>query len=132
MDATTRARPKAVAIAAYLVWIALAVTLAEALIQDSHRTPFDFSFVAISVAVFSVPILLVYMIWRRHNWARITFAALMVIGMYFTIPEVIASWEGAPFASIGRSAIAALQLVGLYLLFSVPSNAWFKRRQSQL
>ena len=132
MVATIKTRPKAVKTAAYLIWIALAVTLAESLIQHSNRTPFDISLVAISFAVFSVPILLVYMIWRRQNWARVIFAVLMVIGMYFTVPEVIASWDSAPFSSIKRSVIAAFQLVGLYLLFSAPSNAWFKHRESQL
>jgi hypothetical protein len=70
---------------------------------------------------------LTYKIWRGRNWARITFLALYLVGLPFSIPTV----RGLFSASVTVGCITVLQtilqLAAIYLLFAKPGSNWFKR-----
>lgn len=119
-------RPKAVVLAASLLWIAFAVGLllmGERLIQKVPFFPVSVLYCMLAFA-FALLATLVYQLLRGHNWARITCVSL--IG----IRSVAAVWRS--FTEFGHSAAAislalvAMELIAVYLLLSKPSNAWFK------
>ena len=68
--------------------------------------------------------LLAFFIWKigaGRNWARITVCALVVLGIPFCLSLLI-----APLDHFIEVVQTVLQLFAVYLLFTPPSNAWFK------
>lgn len=119
-------RPKAVVLAASLLWVAFAIGLllmGERLTQKAPFIPALVLYCMLAVA-FALLATLVYQLLRGHNWARITCVSL--IG----IRSVSAIWRsfnefGYTVAAISLTLVA-VELIAVYLLLSKPSNSWFK------
>lgn len=120
-------RPRDVRIAAFLLWSAIGITCAMALAdemlvpQESWSTTF-----AIYAVSFGMGGLLVYFIWRRHNWARITGAVITVLGFLIALPTLAEELRTHPSSGVVTIVLVAMQIYAIYLLFTSSSNAWFK------
>jgi hypothetical protein len=78
-----------------------------------------------------LPALLIFLIWRRKNWARIT---LLLFTVLWTV-LYLAFWNEEPvdplWVHVATIASAALDIVALYWLFSRPASEWFRPRGVQ-
>ena len=118
-------RPKAIGLAAVLLWAAFAVGLVRMgghLTQGVPFVPAPVLYCMLAI-VFALLATLVYLLFRGHDWARITCVSL--IGIRTVVAMSRASSELGGSAAISLSLVA-VELVAAYLLLSRPSNAWFK------
>jgi hypothetical protein len=126
-------RPREVDWAVRLLWIALAVALL--------MSPFEWHYAkgaeslpgifANDLFMFGFQSLLIWKISQGANWARITFAAVFLLGMALVIGLVavfrppIPSPVPAMFWFIGGLQ-SLIQVPALVLLFRKPATYWFK------
>ena len=119
-------RPKAIGFAAVLLWAAFAVGLVRMGGHVTQGVPFVPAPVlyCMLAIVFALLATLVYLVFRGHDWARITCVSL--IGIRTVIAVSRASSESGGSAAAISLTLVAVELVAAYLLLSRPSNAWFK------
>lgn len=121
-------KPKAVIIAVRLLYTSIAVGFLRGLIvgpQLSKDVPLA------SVALFLIFVsgiiwFFVYKISRARNWARIVYLLLFAIGNWFTILPLFRSVAAYPLIGLLGIGQAILELIAMVMLFSGPSNQWFK------
>ena len=119
-------RPKAIGLAAVLLWAAFAIGLVrmgEHLTQSVPFVPAPVLYCMLAM-VFALLATLVCLVFRGHDWARITCVSL--IGIRTVIAVSRASSEIGGLAAAISLTLVAAELVAAYLLLSRPSNAWFK------
>ena len=99
-------RPQDVRIATGLLWLALAVTCATQLAGEIILPQESW---IITLAIYAVSFglggLLVFFIWRRHNWARLTSAALNVLGFLIAVPTIAQELRTDPSSSAPTSRL---------------------------
>jgi hypothetical protein len=129
MYAVATSRPTTVEIGVLILCVALAISLVTSIVRLGHTTlPVSPTLVYSIVAIaFSVGAFVVYSIYSGRNWARLTYLALTLLGMFKTVPALVATIDRTPFAGTLSAVVVAAQLVALALLFTGPSNAWFRR-----
>lgn len=73
---------------------------------------------------------LIYFISRRHNWARIVFLVLTVIGigMYLVLPPELSIEAAWSIAVIVGTTV--MDVVAIYWLFSGSGAEWFTARKT--
>jgi hypothetical protein len=129
------AKPKTIKIALQLLWGSLAIGLIntiinwnESIAQMTQPMTMDKELFSVIVASSTFFILswLFYMISTGRNWARITFLCLYLIGLPFSVPQLISLIEQAPLKVILAILISIFQLISLIILFSNTGNVWFK------
>jgi hypothetical protein len=123
-------RPKTVAQFELLTWLSLVLGLiGVALNFETHVRQSGVTFVLIVQGVtFAVLALLIWLIARRgKNWARWVFAVLFVVGLPLSLPMVWASLVPITLAGVISILQIALQVVGLFFVFSPQSRPWFQR-----
>lgn len=78
--------------------------------------------------VFALFILLIWLIARkRQNWARWTFLVLFVIGLPFSVPQLLATLQTSP-VSAGLSVVQiVMQAYALFLIFTGNAKDWFRK-----
>ena len=126
------ARPHAVALAVTLVGGALAVGAVDLVLQftglsspqSAASSPAGFAFGVVFTAI------LLWMILRRHNWARIVFAVLTLLTAAFTLPIFLTEVSVDQVGAALTVAQLVLQVSSVVLLFKAPANAWFRARAS--
>ncbi|RYZ95710.1 MAG: hypothetical protein EOP11_24500 [Proteobacteria bacterium] len=74
---------------------------------------------------------LLFLIYRRHNWARWSYSVLTILGIPFSVYPLYLSLSAAPVSGLIGIGQIFLQLAGLFLLFRPVSSAWFKWRAAQ-
>jgi hypothetical protein len=124
-------RPKAVGLAAALLWVAFAVGLVlmgERLTQRVSFFPASVLYCMLAV-VFALLATLVYLVLRGHNWARITCVSLIGIRSVAAVSR--ASSEFGYSAAAISLTLVVVELIAAYLLLSRPSNAWFKGSRAE-
>jgi hypothetical protein len=84
-----------------------------------------------SVTGILVCVALTIAIARGHNWARLTWAILFVVGMLFTPMIVNRLPEIGPYWIINMVVQLGLQVVALVGLFSRDASAWFRQHVQQ-
>ena len=121
-------RPKHVRWAILLMYAVLAlgaVRLMIAPVNVPQNLPASWLWVTLAI-VFAVFLWIIVMTGRRHSWARWVYVILFVLGL----PAGLRMTRAALDAGGANGAIAALQLamqlIIIVLLFSPPSNAWFR------
>jgi len=132
MDINSQAtgKPKKVQNAVALLYAACAI----ALIQILFEILFGVShvrwivFLAMFGPVFGFVILLIVMVSRGRNWARITCLVLFLLGFIPSTLSLVRSFSASPFYSLLEIVQAALQITALVLLFHRESSAWFKAK----
>lgn len=122
-------KPQSVDTAVNLLWASLAVGLVKMLMDLSSLSaiaPAAFTnFVMIFVFAFIA--FLIFKISAGRNWARITFLVLFGIGMLPTLPLILAEFSRAPVVGALSVAQVGLQVYALFLLFTQPGSAWYRK-----
>lgn len=85
----------------------------------------------VTLVTFALMALNIYLIEQRKNWARWLYAVMCVIGILSSINPLIQSLQhDLIYGIIGLSQLTA-QIVVIFLLFSAPAKAWFKKQPQQ-
>lgn len=134
-NASEMGKPGSVKNGLTLLYITLGLSLLQSFLSApmllaqmparQHDAIMFFSFLILCLLLF-----VVYMIGKGKNWARITYAALYIIGILFTIPsfpELLQSVNtGSILGVIGICQII-IQAIALYFLFQETSSSWFRQ-----
>lgn len=122
-------RPQPVGTAVNLLWASLAVGLVKTAIEYSYlMTQASAAFTnGILLFTFSLIGFLIFKISTGRNWARITFLVLFIIGVLPTVLIVFGEFSRSPI--VGTISVAQIGLQGhaLFLLFTRPGSAWFRK-----
>lgn len=124
------AKPRAVIIAVRLLYVSIAVGFLRGIIvgpQAVKDVPIA-SVVLVLIFVSGVLWFFIHKISRAKNWARIVYLLLFVIGNWFTILPLFRSVAAYPLTGLLGIGQATLELAAMVMLFSGPSNQWFKLR----
>lgn len=125
-----RQKPLQVTRATQLLWASLAVGVVVSLLDAAWfgaSAPFGFVLLML-VVVLAMSAVLIYEISQGKNWARLALLLLFAFGLATLLPGL-----NAVFArSAGMGALSVLQclvqVAALYLVFSDPGAAWFRRK----
>jgi len=122
------AQPSIVAAAVRLLYATLAIGLVRSLIESSRLAEASsVGFVLFNVfAVLGLLWLLIHLISRGRNWARITILVFFVLGVPMSILPLIQSLKHNPISGILGLVQIVMQVVALVFLFQGESSAWFK------
>jgi hypothetical protein len=131
-DAPRAAKPRSIAIALGLLWISLAATIPQWLLdsQSGDEAWQDPTFIAVAIiaagAGLAIGAWINIMIGRGRNWARIVNLALLCISapLMLVFDEFATPMTPLVFAFTVFSWIT--NIVGTALLFVRSSNAWFR------
>jgi len=129
-DPALPSAPKRVRAAVNLLWtsLALAVPVCYLALARSPRPEYVIVELAIYVLWFAFVAFLNFRVLAGRNWARLLTFAFVLIGAYFVFfpPE-----DPSP-PTVVESAInvicLVIECVAMWLLFTPPGAAWFKRR----
>lgn len=115
----------------------MSLALAEVLIEiqlDALGQPAESRAINLvtSVLVFAPFAILVYKLWLGRNWARMTYLVLTILGLVVTVPDLLAELDYAPIQGAISAVAIAIQLVGVYLVFTFPGKTWFGGRPPSL
>jgi hypothetical protein len=103
--------------------IAVSVFLVTALRQGSDLSLSDINIYLLDLAI---TVLLMLLIFRRKNWARIVYTVLTgfdLLGVFLTRKEIA---RVGLYSSITLSLQLCLRLLSIYFLFVKQSREWFK------
>lgn len=127
--ASATPRPRAVLIAVWLLWATIAIEVLEKVL-DAHNGLQSGAFVVVAsnITIVMVGVLcwLIFMIGRRRNWARISYALLFALGMIFHLGNWQNALNGPPRELIEIALQSGLQLAAVVLVFQRAANAWFR------
>lgn len=124
--------PTTVRRAVYLLWASLIIGLLTSAPEFVKAGP-DESAIATGIILafsFGLPGLIILFIQRGHNWARIVMLLMTIAGLTFVL------WwpfEGEPeplWSTALNVVITAMDIAAIYLLFTAPSNQWFRTHRS--
>ena len=112
------------------------VTLAVRLIVATFalgliRMPMDFApnlfLLLVAAPTLLITSFLTYMVWIGRNWARLVFAALLILGLPFSIFPIWEALHSRPLSGYLGLVQIVLQLASLLLIFQPASRPWFHR-----
>lgn len=129
--------PSTVTRALWLLWIALGISSVSGLLNliDPPISELPLAMVrligvATVIVVLALEILLLVMMRRARNWARIVYLVLFLLGLPFWISGLIgSSWSGlAAFVILLSIPLTLMRALALWWLFSGAGSVWFQRR----
>jgi hypothetical protein len=124
-------RPAQVTRAVQLMWISLALAIAASIPAYLEPSPTDFpmpvwSLWLVLALVWLVWVLLIFLVARRHNWARVAMLVLFIAGVGSSIWDPSALLQ-LPVYSLAVEAIDTLiSALALYWLFTGRGAVWFR------
>lgn len=74
----------------------------------------------------AVALALLWLVYSGKNWARLTMAALLVLGLLPMLLNLPAEFARAPLPAALQALQCLLQGATLYLLFGSKANAWYR------
>lgn len=121
-------RPPEVTLAVTLVGASLVVGGLDLILQYAGLSSPQSEASSLLGLIFGAAVTSVFLwlILRRHNWARITFAILTLVTVVTSIPILLNELSGDVVGAVLTVTQIALQLVAVWLLFRPLANAWFK------
>lgn len=133
-------RPKSVKIGSGLLYVGLVLGLVAGIMdvffgamppstEISHSAAMTIAII-INVVIFAVGWFIVFMIARRHNWARILYAVLFVIGLIIMLINVTRLFDNGMANGVVGLINTLITLVGLIYLFTGSASAWFKSKDA--
>ena len=134
MKADEITRPRTVELAIF----ALAVTLIAGLIRAVFGTnlssvPLDpLLFYGLLFGSCAVGAVILHKIWAGKNWARVVYALFFCLGLFKTVPVLIALLQASIASGLLSAAVMGVKVVSVALLFFPTSNRWFQHRRQQL
>lgn len=129
MDEPTSGKPKSITLAMALLWASLALGLAKFAMSYSSlaATPNLKVTLAVLGATLAVYILLIVMMSKGKNWARIAFLVLFLIGLVPSLPTLLADFARSPLIGGLGLGDVVLQAWALVLVFTNPGKTWFRK-----
>jgi hypothetical protein len=123
-------KPKKVQNAVALLYATLGIVLIQILFEIFFGVSHVrwIVFLAMFGPMFGFVILLIVMMSRGRNWARITYLVLFLLGFIPETLSLVRSFSATPFFSLLGIVQAALQITALVFLFHRESSAWFKAK----
>jgi hypothetical protein len=125
-------KPSQITTAVNLLWASLAIGFVKSIMDVQHlgsqASPAFTNFILISV--FAVMALLIVFISKGKNWARITFLVLFILGSPLSIPLGLGEFTRSPVLGAFSLVQIVLQVVALYIVFTKPGAAWFKKQSN--
>ena len=120
--------PLKTAYAVRLLWISLIFGIIRAIFEiiNVEETIGVIIGVSIALPIIAIVALLIYMIGKGRNWARITFLVLFILGLFSGIPAIVISVITDPLFTVLRLGEIIPAGIGLILLFRSTSSNWFK------
>lgn len=121
-------RPQRVSTAVALIYISFAAGVVRILLEASRlsqEAPLGFV-LFVGFATLAVLLFFTVMIGKRRNWARITFLVLFIIGVPFSILQLLQSLAKTPVSGLLGIAQVVLQFLALVFLFQKTSSEWFR------
>jgi hypothetical protein len=125
-------RPGKVSTAVKLLYIALGLGFLRNVLEASRLSwTGSAGFVMlITLAVFAFGLLLIHMIGRGENWARIIFLVAFILIIPFVIIFLAFSAANPIYGLLGLGQIL-LPIIALVFLFQKPSSAWFRNLKTR-
>jgi hypothetical protein len=127
-------KPSKVSLALKLLYLTIIVGIIRVILEFSTSLEavkaqgFGLGFLIFTnVFTFGILILLIYMIGKGKNWARIVFLIFFILGTPFSILPLINSLSVNLISGTLGLIQVVLQIVALVLLFQKPSSIWFKK-----
>jgi hypothetical protein len=127
------ARPRVVTIGVWLLWATIAIELIDKAFEVRDAVRMGTSMVIASngtMALVGAVCLLIVIIGRRRNWARITYAMLFALGTMVQLFNWQALLDGLTRDLLFILLQWAVQLAAMILLFSRDANGWFGSRKA--
>jgi FtsH-binding integral membrane protein len=130
IDSNRNARPKKVQNAVTILYITLGIGIVRAVIEASANAEMAGVgfFMFITLVLVALIMLLIAMIARGRNWARITCLVLFLLGLLPSILALIRSFTLSPISGVLEMVQVVLTIVALVLLFQQDSSAWFRTK----
>jgi hypothetical protein len=121
-------KPKNVAIAVTLLWIAVLGGSASSLVRAAFNQAIPPNFFVIMIASVGFMAFLIVNISAGKNWARITFATIFILGIIPWLAVMVFRFSQIPIQAVVIGVInIVLQSCALYLLFTNPGSSWFRK-----
>jgi hypothetical protein len=127
-------RPRVVSLVLWLLWANIAIEILDKILDVREAWPaISIAVVPSAITTIMVGVLcwLIFMIGRRRNWARITYAVLFAFGMIFHLVSWRNTLESPPRELIAIVLQSVLQLSAMILVFLPAPNAWFRSRSAR-
>ena len=123
-----RHKPLQVRRAATMLWGAWAIGVVNLLFQPGMTRPVGWIGWLILAAIFAFLILLTASISAGHNWARITFLVLFLIGVLPYLGLVRQIFAASALFGLLSLVQQLLQVTAMFLVFTPPGSLWFRKR----
>lgn len=122
-------RPSSVTKAATLLYVTLGIGVLRAAMEFPRLSAMSGAAFVIftQLVVFGLTWLLIFLISRRRNWARIVYVVLFLLGTPLSVKPLIASLVATPVSGLLGLGQAAAQVVAIVMLFRGEARAWFKK-----
>lgn len=124
-----RSKPQPVTTAVNLVWGSMVLGLLSMMFSpflNLKAQALVFAFVGLAVTVAIIAFLL-RKISAGKNWARVTYLVFFVLGTPTTVLSLPTVLSVAPIYGMLTLIGVGLQGYALYLLFTQPGGAWFRK-----
>jgi len=121
-------KPKSVAVATLLLWIGFVIDTALGFVMLSALSQLlavSFSTVLILAGPLAYAFL-IYMISTGRNWARVVYLVIFILSTVSGGPGYVGMLFSFHIFGIAKWLPLLLEGYAFVLLFSVPSNAWFR------
>lgn len=122
-------KPQSVALAVSLLWASLGVGVVKITFELFKHAAGGIDAISFTVlaATLAIVVFLIFKIAAGRNWARIAFLVLFVLGSFPMAGVILDEFASAPFMGALSVAQIGLQAYALYLLFTQPGSAWFRK-----
>ena len=129
MDQNQISRPKKVGTAVNLLYIVLGIRILQTILEASMASARPSMFIIF--CVLAVMWLVIYMIGKGRNWARITYLILFIIGLRVSVVPLWAVLGANPIPGLLVIAQLVIQIIALVFLFQKPSSDWFREMKAK-
>jgi peptidoglycan/LPS O-acetylase OafA/YrhL len=121
-------KPAQVRRAVIILWTSLAIGIAQELLNlDSHAKEYWAIVVLTTGGMFAINALLIHLVSRGRNWARIVLLILTIAGL-----PVYVLWPGEYFTDLWSLVVTCLGIVldltALAMLFTGKGAKWYSSR----
>jgi len=123
--------PKEVRYGVMATAASLLLSIVDMLLQKAGVTAVESEALSSPAAVLGGVVLtavFLLLIVKRHNWARIVFTILIVIGIPLAIPIVLTELRTDVLGAISSILQLVLQIAGVVFFFRPAANAWFRSK----
>ena len=126
-------KPQPVTTAVKLLWTSFALGLIKlpmdlSSLNSAAPTPYVYFVMFFTFIVIGY---LIYRISAGENWARITFLAMLIIGLLPSLPQISGEFSRAPLSATLLLTQIGLQAYALILLFTQPGSGWFNKAKAE-